>query len=400
MYIEDCDYEQYCFALPSGSRIGKNKDRFVSEQLVKQHPGYSDTCCYDLKYTLVNGKLAARVVVMEKAVLARYRLNKKGKNLIVKNPLTKRDERVFQKKTRFLVYVPMLLLPAAFPAFLPRTASRVQTNSHIALNETADRGSICRILPAIFHAVSRERGYIPSLKYTDDQEESIEIAVTGIYPEALPIFESLDSDERAVFSPVNFNEKTPAFFITAAKPAGIRSDQKFSPASFSFHDSVLPDIRDIVFKADGIPLKENAENNEFECFIPLRYLQNFFDALEILRVNERLVVKYAALAETSSPKNDEPGVMVSISLAKTRTVDLFETAGNGNFNFAVLSENISVLKKQKIAPASFAVKQEKQAQQADTGFIGEKIGVITQNNIVVTEFYRTANGKIVRKDYQ
>jgi hypothetical protein len=162
MYIDERDYEQYWFLLPQGSRFGKNKNRFIREQLAKQHPCYSESCCYDFKYALLRGKLAARIVVMEKSVLARYRMSKKDKNLVIKNARTSRDERVFQNNARFLAYIPALLLLILIPAFLPRNEKQLMPP---ALEEREEFLSVTRFLPCIFFVLEQVNGRITSFEY-------------------------------------------------------------------------------------------------------------------------------------------------------------------------------------------------------------------------------------------
>jgi hypothetical protein len=390
MYINEYDYEQYCFLLPSGSRFGKNKNRFIREQLAKQHPCYSDSCCYDFKYELLRGKIAARVVVMEKSVLARYRMNKKGKNLVIKNVHTSREERVFQSGARFFAYIPALLLLVLVPAFLPRGEKQFAPP---VLEADEEFISVTRALPAFFSAISQENGRVTSFEYFYGQrEEKTEIGVAGVYPESIAASAALDKGEFIVFSPIAFNGQEPSFSFVISKSA--REGDYFGDDGFAYASSPLPRMRNAVLNAHGVLVKEDSKKNELGCFVPFEHLSAFLIEMENLRRASNLIASNARI--TCDEGRGGAAVQVSFLNQGENAVPKNE---NTDFSFAVLSgyAQLFVGKKSDAAPQKKA-DTAKAVQQNIIPDSYKKIGAITKNGSVVTEFFKTAEGKIIRRD--
>jgi hypothetical protein len=382
MRIEECDYEQYCFVLPSGNRIGRNRKRYVREQLEKQHPCYSDTCCYDLKYTLVNKKLAARVVVMEKSVLARYRLTNNGKTLFCKNHLTNRDEKVFQKNARLLLYMPALILPILIPAFLPKTERYAQENFNIVAKETpADIQSTDSLLSELFFVINQKGGRISFFEYIDEgQSEKFTMGVSGIYPETL----CAENGLPLVFSPVAFADKNPSFSVSMTRSVS----HEIRPADSA---AVAPLVRNIIFSTRGTPVRENFGESEIECFIPQARMAEFFKAMDELFADENLFIKYAAITESVESKNTGEGAVVVIKAIKPQGIE------KTRFRFNLLGEYAHLMKTRTVPQRQEEKPRIALTHDADTFSAYKKIGVIYQNK-KITEFYRTPEGKIIRRD--
>jgi hypothetical protein len=388
MYIDERDYEQYCFLLPAGSRFGKNKNRFIREQMTKQHPCYSESCCYDFKYTLLRGKLAARIVVMEKSVLACYRMNRKDKNLVIKNARTSRDERVFQSSARFLAYIPILLLLVLLPAFLPRSEKQLMPPEPEPQKEFL---SITRFLPELFFILTQENGRITSFEYFyGPREEKAEIGIAGVYPESIQASISLDQDELIVFSPITFNEFLPSFSFAVSKPAEGRN--YVTPAGYAESASILPRIRNAVLNAQGILFRENIEKNEIECFIPFEQLGAFLSELENLENSSDFAAGYVRIAEDA----EKYGVMAAVSFFYRSETTAVKTDG---IDLLFLSNYSGLFKIKKTETVA-----EKKSNSASTSSIKntsaayKKVGSIIKNGTVVTEFLKTEEGKIIRRD--
>ena len=387
MYIDERDYEQYCFLLPPGNRLGKNKNRFIRAQMAKQHPCYSESCCYDFKYELVRGKIAARIVVMEKSVLARYRMNK---NLVIKNARTARDERVFQNNARFLAYLPALLLLVLIPAFLPRTEKQLMPPAPESQKEFL---SVTRLLPDLFFILTQENGRIASFEYLYGvHEERIEIAVAGVYPESIQAGVPLDQEEVISFSPVTFSERRPLFSFAVAKPS--EAQNYFAPVGYAQSAPILPRIRNAVLNAQGILFRENIEKNEIECFIPFGQLSAFLRELESLQNASSAAADYVRITEDA----EKNGVTMAVSFFNQAENTGIKKSGADLLllsNYARLfktKENETVLAK-KAHTASAGAGTLKNTSAAYT-----RVGAITKNGTVVTEFLKTAEGKIIRRD--
>jgi hypothetical protein len=387
MYIDEHDYEQYCFLLPAGSRFGKTKNRFIREQMAKQHPCYSESCCYDFKYTLLHGKIAARIVVMEKSVLARYRMNKKDKKFVIKNARTSRDERVFQNNAHFLTYIPVLLLLVLIPAFLPRNEKQFNPP---ALESQEEFLSVTRFLPDIFFVLEQGNGRITSFEYLyGTHEEKTEIGIAGVYPESIQAGVHLGKDELIAFSPITFNELLPLFSFAVSKPVETRN--YFTPVGFAESGSILPRIRNAVLNAQGILFKENIEKNEMECFIPFEQLSAFLRELEDLQSSSNFTAGYVRMIEDA----ERNGVTAAVSFFNQSE---HTGAKKGGVDLLLLSDYSRLFtKKTEAVP-------EKKENSADTGTLKntsatyKKIGSIIKNGTVVTEFFKTTVGKIIRRD--
>ena len=70
--IQKKDYELYTIALPFDFKK-KRRDSFITRELEKLHPCYSDSTCFDYTLSFSKGKLLANVVVMDSVKLAEYK---------------------------------------------------------------------------------------------------------------------------------------------------------------------------------------------------------------------------------------------------------------------------------------------------------------------------------------
>ncbi|MDR1786006.1 MAG: hypothetical protein LBR23_06050 [Spirochaetaceae bacterium] len=390
MYIDEKDYEQYCFQLPQGSRFGRNKDRFVREQLQKLHPCFSETCCIDCRYVLDKGRLAARVVVMEKAVLARYRMDRKSRRLTVKNPLTRRDEGVFTRGNR-LVVAPALLLLLLSPAlFLDRQGNRLPEAAPPPemLEKEEGGATIAAGIPALCEALAKHDGRILSLTYASaGGGERLSLALSGVYPEDIP---GGDSPSRTVFSDVSFRENRPSFSLEISGGEAGKNERgnrgKNAGENQGPAQPAVPLIREAVLHARGILTYEKTEAEEIGCVIPRRYLEEFFAALERLRLESGRPVEYLGISENS------PGdAAVSVRFAG-RTLP---QEREGDFSFAYL-RGVTSLFWGAQKPETTAARIP---QSPDSRFGSyKKIGVIRGGGNITAEFYRTGDGKIIRRD--
>ncbi len=74
--IQKDDYDLYKILIPFNLHGNKRK-KYINRELEKMHPGFSDLCVYDLKYTFGHKKLIANVAVMNALKLAEYQFRSK-----------------------------------------------------------------------------------------------------------------------------------------------------------------------------------------------------------------------------------------------------------------------------------------------------------------------------------
>ena len=71
------DYDFYTIPFPVKVIFNRQKNRYISSQLEKLHPCFSDDCSYDSHLRLKKSGLIADVVVMQKFKVAEYKANKR-----------------------------------------------------------------------------------------------------------------------------------------------------------------------------------------------------------------------------------------------------------------------------------------------------------------------------------
>ena len=69
------DYDFYSILIPVQGIIKKWRDKYLYAELVKRHPCFSDSCCYDSRLRISRQGIFADVVVMQKFRLAEYLAN-------------------------------------------------------------------------------------------------------------------------------------------------------------------------------------------------------------------------------------------------------------------------------------------------------------------------------------
>ena len=71
------DYDFYTIPVPVKAVLNRNKKHYISSQLEKLHPCFSDDCSFDTHLHLKKTGIKADVVVMQKLKLAEYKSKNK-----------------------------------------------------------------------------------------------------------------------------------------------------------------------------------------------------------------------------------------------------------------------------------------------------------------------------------
>lgn len=77
------DYEKYSFTIPAKIAFSRDNKKFVSNQLEKMHPNFSNHSCFDSKMIIKQRKIYMNVAVMDKLRLLEYRRSFPGKKFYI-----------------------------------------------------------------------------------------------------------------------------------------------------------------------------------------------------------------------------------------------------------------------------------------------------------------------------
>ena len=233
--VKKSDYEIYTFNIPLGLR-GKKRNAFITRELEKNHPCFSQQCCFDSRLKLHKGKLQSVVAVMDKIKLLEYR--GKSKSGIALEGV--KNYKFFDENKRYFVLglatllIPFLVLPYFFINESKPKQNPVQKDFQIfdedlIQNDLQAEISSYDFLEKMFLKIADENGFITSFSYTKESSPldnfglKVSLDVKKIYPENLD-FIMPDASEKVDkhFSPVSYKNQMPSFSVNYSVPQKMR----------------------------------------------------------------------------------------------------------------------------------------------------------------------------------
>ena len=108
--ISEKDYERYKIFVPLKTFVYGRQKKYISSELEKLHPCFSDDYCFDSKFKVSKKGLYANVVVMEKLRLGEYKAEYPRADLTCQE---KDQGKIFvEKKTK--IFITILLAVTLF----------------------------------------------------------------------------------------------------------------------------------------------------------------------------------------------------------------------------------------------------------------------------------------------
>ena len=397
--VKKSDYEIYTFNIPLGLR-GKKRNAFITRELEKNHPCFSQQCCIDSRLKLHKGKLQSVVAVMDKIKLLEYR--GKSKSGIALEGV--KNYKFFDENKRYFLLglatllIPFLVLPYFFINESKPKQNPVQKDFQIfdedlIQNDLQAEISSYDFLEKMFLKIADENGFITSFSYTKESSPldnfglKVSLDVKKIYPENLD-FIMPDASEKVDkhFSPVSYKNQMPSFSVNYSVP------QKNETSFKSIGLEKMSRLRGILGQKSTI-VSEDCESGFFQISVRDKDFCDLF--LALVDGIKELDVEIGTLEIVQGLESHN----VNLSFyeqenAEGKTdVSLFADFWNlfcekKNYESVVPVEKKVAVKNvvQKTLVPNVSKENEKN--------YGEKIGNVVMKNGKRISYYRGADGKI------
>ena len=281
--VKKSDYEVYTFTIPISLR-GKKRNAFITRELEKNHPCFSQQCCFDSKLKLNKGKFQSIVAVMDKVKLLEYR----GKS---KCGVTLEGIKNFKffngNKKHFIALMIVLLIisPIVFGSlFAGHNEKKTKEEFPVIEKNIGEVNAVPSIsaydfLEKLFQRIKYENGSVLNYRYSrenfslDDFGTKFSLDVKNTYPERFDFIAPEQSAELSrSFSPVSYQNKEPFFSMSYAI-----SGQNILPSAPLGLDT-MASLRSVIEK-NGIIISESSEKNSFSLILPEEAFCKFFTDL-------------------------------------------------------------------------------------------------------------------------
>lgn len=381
--VHKSDYELYAFTVPLGY-VGKKRKSFITRELEKNHPGFSDSCCFDSKVRLRKGKIQSLVTVMNKVRLQEYKKKSKGSLSLegIKGMKVFGNKKVSILTLAVLLFVSsVLLLSYLFRSTenLPALDNEAQFN----VKEVEKKNNLLtadEILNPLFENLSDKKSRISmfSFKVEKDPGESkacLNLLLNNIFPEDIVGFADV-SEVKESIGAVSYDSRKSRFLYTLDFPV-YDSDE----TSLRMNESQLKEVRSLI-NSFGIIEFENQQSGDYKCTISKENISDFFSSMNNFLSKEKLELTLCNIV-----RNDN-GLQCDLTLSES-------AAGNNIFTILKDKCNLFYDERERKLPvekvrSSKAIAPEKVISETT----GEKIGsILTKDGRHIT-YYRGQDGRV------
>ena len=397
--VKKSDYEIYTFNVPLGLR-GKKRNAFITRELEKNHPCFSQQCCFDSRLKLHKGRLQSVVAVMDKLKLLEYR--GKSKNGIALEGV--KNYKFFDENKRYFIFglavllIPFLVLPYFFFNESKIKQNPVKNDFQIfeedLVQENASQNiSSYDFLEKMFLKIANENGAITNFSYTkenvplDNFGLKISLELKKIYPEKLDfimpdVFDKVDKH----FSSVSYKNMEPSFSVNYSVP------QK-NEASFKSVDlKKMSELREILSKKSTI-ISEDCEKGIFQISVKDKDFCNLFLALADGIKNLNVEIGCLEIVQGHECHNVSLGFYDSEQICEKTDVALIADFWN-LFCEKKSFENDVRVEKKLVAKNAVQKTIVADVSSEEVKNYGEKIGNVVMKNGKHISYYRGADGRI------
>lgn len=392
--VKKNDYELYTFKIPLSLR-GKKRKAFITKELEKNHPCFSQQCCFDSKVQLKNGKFQSIVAVMDKVKLLEYRgKSKSGVKLEgIKNfDFFSDDNASFV----FLIigFIAILFLFLVAPKINVKNKSVVQDISNIRSDEIVEFPSVkfkidsYDILEKYLLKVAEHGGIIKNFSYSinqislEDVETGFSFDVKNIYPENMELSET-DFPDSIVqnFSAISYENESPKFSMSLS----CTGEEDLSTEKIALETMSV--VRNELNKKTEI-ISEDFNESSFVFSVNDEIFCDLFSALGDCLKNNSLGIVSLEL----NPGNNLHTVSIVLSKVKEDKKNLsYLLADFWNLFCERKTEPIVIIEKNEKTDLRVEQKIEPPIEEKN---YGEKIGEVLRKDGKQIVFYKDADGKI------
>ena len=413
--IKRRDFERYEIIVPFSSLVGRRRKSFLSSELEKRHPCFSDEFTFDSKVKGLSRKgVCSDVLVMNKYKLAEYENKRRiaGTGFWIEriegcHDGMRRGRRYFAapkfKLSLATVYVLLLVVVTGFcSGKIARRSWNEALNLSVGVDESnvlaeeavtegvrtglatvagtgPDRG-VAGGAVEFFKTVSEADGRILSFYYEAGLgTQKISATVKGVYPESLEKFCEYDHGESVVYENGIPVMKVAYSWRTAPSVEG--GGERGMVANADFNKS----LRDAIIQCDSVLKEEKAPpyHIEFSCGLESKLLFNQLSTL------------------ISKDKRSVTSVIVTPSGNNELRIGLtIECVSFEGFDLSLLSEYLKLFRveivqeNQKSQSSLIPFSATKFPDTSDYSSPNKKIGVIRRPDNSYVIFYKTPEGKL------
>lgn len=395
--IKKSDYEKYRIILPYRFLFGKRRQNYLSAELEKLHPCFSDEFCFDPDFIGLSRKgISADVMVMHKYKLAEYenRHPVTGSGFLAEN--CDRHRYFVAHKYKVLTAVLILLLVIlgfSLISWVIGAAKKEGAGEELAGTEVSESeegqatgtgglanvaGDQTSLLGEFFEAVRECGGSIASIYWhTDGFTESLEASVQGLYPERLGSLCEKSGSGGNVLQTI-YEQGIPSLdFSVQGKVAGGKPVSVITGAAERME--LCREVR--------IALAETNAVLKRESFVPYKIIFSTANGEGV----------FAALAEIlEQHKKSAASIKLEEEKGRLEAEVCIEEAAyfEKGIDLKMISENTGLFFKQKKKAESQIARADVKKSQVEVGY--KKIGQIKNPDGRVITFYKTGEGKIKR----
>ena len=395
--VKKSDYEIYTFNIPLRLR-GKRRDAFITRELEKKHPCFSQQCCYDSRLKLHKGKLQSLVAVMDKLKLLEYK--GKSKNGISLEGI--KNCKFFDDNKRFFILACgfLLLTFIAVPCLLfnSKKADKVNPIENVMLTEenppiekNDSDVSATDFLETLFLKLAGENGLIENFSYSkenfslDDFGVKISMNVKKIHPEKIDFTAERDMEKIVRrFSAVSYQDKQPSFSVDFSIP------RKTAYVTAPLDLMTMAELRTAIEKKGSIK-SELLDECGFSFSVEDRNLCGLFLDLADMLKNTDLDLKSLRVSSANGSHLLDMGFCINSAKEGKNVFLLFSDFWNlfcEKLNFDRIDETEKTLRKAVMKTP------DKQNDESTKSNRAEKIGGIVTKDGRKISYYRLQDGKI------
>ena len=373
------DYDFYTIPFPLKVFMYKKRNKYISSQLEKLHPCFSDDCSFDSHLRLEKSGLKADVVVMQKYRVAEYKLL--NKRLFVKEL---KHVQFFADKKKiklFWIFAAAAVVFVSLIVFLPgrsqTKSDRAQTQQELPPQKSDSSASTEELLSAGFLApnllshVSNINGSISDFSWSyDGFIETASISLGGIFPEQLETF-----DPAIKLSSVIFENLKPFLAVSF-------SSKKINSNSFveQHLSNQKNTIRQLIIQNGFTILEETITPFGLKITLPPDQLKELILILQYFQDNNICI-------QTISINSTQAAIKVYIEFSKT----VFE---DQNELYESLIKNINLFESPDFQSGSGEQNATVQLQKTAEKPSLKKLGQIVKPDGSVIQYFKDHNGKI------
>lgn len=309
--VSEEDYEIYKIRMPF--LLNKNKrNSYINQQLEKEHPCFSNNCCYDVKYKFEKGNLVAKIAVMDKVRLVQY------KKLLKKNKITLGNENkkyFIDKKQDFFLKISsvcfvVVIVTAAF-GILKNIQANINKKKKCVtvvekiLERSEPQIQIEEFCQKLFTNIKDCNGKIIKFNYkqnfsnADENISSVNIKISNCFPEKImdSKLRELTTQNEMNISSVEYENKIPVFTIDFTSKNAALSNEDENQVDKT---KIIPSVRNAILSTNGNISIEDNDKNEIDFCIKRKNLCNIIEKIK----TENNDYEYE-VSEVSVEKNNE-----------------------------------------------------------------------------------------------